>query len=753
MRSKPVLTVRAAASRARKFATRLACVALVFGSTSSAHVRGVPQEAQAPSSYALIDQALAAGRINEETAFKYRVFAAFGDTRLPEQYRGDDGGLEFPASVLLGGRRLQTFSAQTQADLAPFFMPPGEPGSWVTLPTVYPDASPARDDDEQTARGAHGPSSSLAEAGTGAREVEWDTVQAVGGEVKVWAQRRYAGDLAKAQAIARELTSTIWPELVRLFWEPLTDEYSNYSSGGPALDIFLVRPTDRDTTRLRHNWNLTGADWRGAAPWSSRYECDEAAVFLLIKSDGPLGSATSPGMLQVVAHELTHAITARMPLQRDCEHYRWINEATATWAEHWVYPNAQSEHRRAKLFHVEKRRSLDRVDSDRDMYPYGSYLFPLHIMLSGRRERALPEMWRQFEHHGMRAGINAALKTVGTTLDSIYPLFAVQNLNRATANDYRRIDDLPDSPEVRPDSFAVSLRGAPVYEKEIFLGIPYLSTKYVHFGFDASVRTVTFDNTLVPIPYASVWAVEKIKGTWQQPADWTKQHGRTWCRDVPAEDLEELVIVFTNNEWQDTNRKLDPGRHRPVLRGHVTGCVGWTGTSDMTNTIVSSDPALTIVETVRSTMRFEVDPALVVRARPAEQWKVVAGQVSWNVTVTGVCTGSASGGFTITDRGGGEEIATLRIWEDGGRLHHSGGSGPWPGDIPSYTVTCPAATNPAERTPTMMLMAALGWFATDGDRDQVAADGKSFSGDFTSSPAPGAITVRHRYSFRCATGC
>ena len=734
----------------------VACIAvlsLAAGHPGEAHV-ALPAVQQEPTSYALIDQALAAGRIDEETAFKYRVFAAFGDEWLPERYRGDDGGLEFPASVLLGGRRLQTFSAQTQAELAPFFMPPGEPGSWITLPTVYPDASPARNDDERTALGrAHGPSSSVAAAGTGAREVVWDTVPAVGGKVKVWAQRRYTGDLAKAQAIARELTSTIWPELVRLFWEPLSDSTSSYDSGGPALDIFLVRPTDRDTTRLRQRWNLTSADWRGTAPWSSRYECEEAAVFLLIKSDGPLGSATSPGILQIVAHELTHAITARRPLKGECNDYIWIREATATWAEHWVYPNAQSEHRRASHFYVEKRRSLDRVDSDRDLYPYGSYLFPLHIMLRGRRERAIPEMWRQFEHHDMRAGINAALKTVGTTLDTIYPEFAVQNLNRATANDYGRIDDLADSPQVQPDSFAVSLRGVPVYEREIFLGIPYLSTKYVHFGFDASVRSVTFENTLVPIPYASVWGVEKIRGTWQQPADWTKQHAKTWCRDVAAEDVEELVIVFTNNEWRDTNRKLDPGVNRPKLRALVTGCVGWTGTSDMTNTIVSTDPAITIVETVRSTMRFALDSTLLVAGQPPQYWKVVAGQVSWNVEVTGRCTGTASGNFTITDRGPGEEIATLRIWEEDGRLHHAGGIGPWPGDIPRYTVSC-ASGNVGERAPTLLLMAALGWFVTDGDKDQVAADGKSFSGNFTSSPAPGSgITVSHRYSFRCAAGC
>ena len=86
--------------------------------------------------YQLIDDALAAKRINEETAHKYRVFAGFGDSRLPAQYRGRDAGFELPREVLKVGELLTTFSPQTRAELAPFFTRPEEPGSWVTLATV-----------------------------------------------------------------------------------------------------------------------------------------------------------------------------------------------------------------------------------------------------------------------------------------------------------------------------------------------------------------------------------------------------------------------------------------------------------------------------------------------------------------------------------------------------------------------------------------------------------------------------------------
>lgn len=46
--------------------------------------RGTPEPP--PTSYSLIDKAVADRRINAETAHKYRVFAAFGDSVCPRYF-------------------------------------------------------------------------------------------------------------------------------------------------------------------------------------------------------------------------------------------------------------------------------------------------------------------------------------------------------------------------------------------------------------------------------------------------------------------------------------------------------------------------------------------------------------------------------------------------------------------------------------------------------------------------------------------
>jgi hypothetical protein len=271
----------------------------------------------------------------------------------------------------------------------------------------------------------------------------------------------------------------------------------------------------------------------------------------------------------------------------------------------------------------------------------------------------------------------------------------------------------------------------------------YLSTEYVHFTFDASVRTVTFENTLVPISFAGVHGLVKIKGQWKTPDDWTSTSAKTWCRDADTEDLEELIVVFTNKEWQDTMKVVDPGAHRPTVKAYPTGCVGWAGTDSMSQTITSPDPRLTIEESIVSTIRFGVDSSLMLAGQPVEYWKSVGGSISWQVTVSGACSGTAQGSLAIPELND-DHVASLQISSENGRLRHSGSNGPWPGRIPAYKVNCANG-----QTAELVLYGALGFFGTEGE---LSRDGKSFSGNSVSHPSP-AHTVRHRYSFRCATGC
>jgi hypothetical protein len=357
---------------------------------------------------------------------------------------------------------------------------------------------------------------------------------------------------------------------------------------------------------------------------------------------------------------------------------------------------------------------------------------------------ALPAMWLQFESKESLDGIDAGLRTVGKKLEDVFPEFAVANWNRRIAGDYWAKDQLPYS-AATADSIVVTIPANAHYEEKLDLGMPYLSAMNYYFKFDPTVKTVTFENTLRPIKHARVWAIEKIKGQWQKPVDWSQDGGKTWCRGAPGEELDELVVVFSNVQWQDPDLTVDPGPHQPVLSAYASGCGGWIGQDSVT--FIMSDGTNSIIETVVAKLEFEVDSALVRKGMPRIYWKTVGGSITWKATISAPpCSGEGGGTVQIPNSKSNEDhAATLRFTTVNGKLRHSGENGPWPGPTPYYTVNCP------DYSMLMGLMGALGFFVTDGDKDELAPDGKSFSGDHTSG-LPG-MTTQHVYSFRCRYGC
>ncbi|MGH7472304.1 MAG: hypothetical protein ACRENP_30500, partial [Longimicrobiales bacterium] len=505
--------------------------------------------------------------------------------------------------------------------------------------------------------------------------------------------------------------------------------------------VFLVRPgfTDQDAAYNRNNYGTAEA-WHGIAMFADPMKCEEAAFFIMLDSRHPLGSETSPGMLQYLAHELAHAITGRKPLLHSCREYAWATEATATWAEHFVYPKAQSEQSWASFFMRKVDLPLTEDPGTGEAYGYDGYVLPFYLELNGRSQ-AIPTMWERFGTYDLLSGIDAALKGAGPDLQKTFPLFTLHNLNQGSVDQYLKRDTLSSKAEIAHEHevFLAASR-EPSREITIPLGIPYLASKYAHFKFDQPVRTITFDNPLTPLQHASVWIVPKVLGTWEAPIDLSRVPAKTWCRDE-AFDIEELLIVFTNNEWKNQNRTVDSRPDLPKVTAHRVGCMGWVGTSESVTTITGKNSK--IVETISTNIQFAQNRELNTPGQPKEYWRAVNGTIRWQVQATGECSGVAGGDVIIPDIP--DEATTLRIWEEGGKLRHMGANGPWPGDIPRYKVTC------RDGSGELVLTSALGWFVTDGDKDEMDPDGKGFSGDFLGEVPPYSV-VRHIYRFRCAFG-
>src|SRR5688500_10100654 len=82
------------------------------------------REPSGPSSADLILQALDAGDLSAEDAAVYRVFAAFGDDRLPAEFQGDPAGWPDHLATRDAAGLWDSLSAEQRDAIAPYFIPP-----------------------------------------------------------------------------------------------------------------------------------------------------------------------------------------------------------------------------------------------------------------------------------------------------------------------------------------------------------------------------------------------------------------------------------------------------------------------------------------------------------------------------------------------------------------------------------------------------------------------------------------------------
>jgi hypothetical protein len=96
----------------------------------------------------------------------------------------------------------------------------------------------------------------------------------------------------------------------------------------------------------------------------------------------------------------------------------------------------------------------------------------------------------------------------------------------------------------------------------------------------------------------------KIEGKeWEKAEDWTEKEAKYFCRSLPEDRIEELVIVISNHEWQNRNAKLPKWWEdgpAPVVATNI-GCPGWTGSFTATWHDTEDGDVTTVVKVENAT--------------------------------------------------------------------------------------------------------------------------------------------------------
>ncbi len=508
-----------------------------------------------PSSEQLIDRALANGKINAEQALTYRVFAAFGDCRLPAEFRGDDSALESTFVLDEVAAAFKTLSPAGQAMLLPYLREPYAPGGWVEA--------------QQAACGGLTPK-------TTPSDITPITITILGGKVRV---NYLPGDELKANRIANEVASKLYPDLTKLMGEPLP--YDPTLKDPTRLTIDVVKAKLRVVTLFLFDMSLI--------------KCPNYGPAFMVIGELAAQEDVAFGVMDAIVRGYRVATECRFP------EYMWLMKATGMWAVDYEYPQSNWEHQFGEAFLAQPELPLERDAGDWDHRPYGAYLLPFYINHRFKDAEFIHSVWLVAKSKLSLESVDDALSVFGGFKEQ-WPEFVLRNWNQAPYDFYKKEDrlDLPAS------KVSAVVAAFPDRKVEVTtyggrsLAIQPLSAQYFHYTVDDTARTLAFvnglnyklsirewpvvpdfgkvfmlDNAVKPHEGLKIQALLKINGSWEKtPRDWTQRPVLVFCREFPAEHVDELVLIVSNSEYKK-REPIEAEGMPPVIWVSNISCAGW----------------------------------------------------------------------------------------------------------------------------------------------------------------------------------
>ena len=352
--------------------------------STSSTVKVYPANAQSGSS--LIATALAQNKITSEQALMYRVFALFGDARLPAEFDGAPS--QAPDHLLLRevSGRLPTLSPAAQDALAPFLIPPAYAQSWFAQQQSSAAARPlsARKAADVTTNCFF----SQPQLGAERRSTAHFNVHQIFGDTLLQGDDDKPTTETVTDFIVSVVEEIYQSETQLLKRAPLPDTNEPCNGGDGALDIYILPLAGRTK----------------AITFAYANRCEKVPAYIVLNSNElflSFARATVASPLardkkewkSYIAHEFLHAIQFGMDRQAGCDDYKWFDEATAQWVMDHVEPDGNYEdgglgigrsgvaRRNGKFFanylYNDHRVSIENAspESNAELNGYGDYIF------------------------------------------------------------------------------------------------------------------------------------------------------------------------------------------------------------------------------------------------------------------------------------------------------------------------------------------------------------------------------------------
>lgn len=334
-------------------------------------------EAHAPSSRQLIDEALAAGEIDEEASWLYRTWLMFDDQLLPEQYRGAPDPHDTELLVHMP-RLLPDLSQEIRQQIEPYFLRPTDSRSVFNAdgnpPGLRSSSESALVAHPRTQLGATNTNDS---ASTDDRRCQdgWDTVVVPGVHLRVWACRDLDGKqldgTAKLLSTVSGMLAAFAPRMVGDMGSLIPDQPASDPDprSDDRIDIYLAPSRSIAPSREGREREVSETAYAISTP---PYTAKTASGFVVMNQE----LLSDPGLAErALVHELFHVLqythNAFMPS-------RWFFEASAEWSSAYYVRHESRRLHQMRLPSLQNARP-QLLQNPYGLVPYGAYLWPLFM--------------------------------------------------------------------------------------------------------------------------------------------------------------------------------------------------------------------------------------------------------------------------------------------------------------------------------------------------------------------------------------
>lgn len=475
------------------------------------------------TSFDKIDDAFTKGSIDETEAMRLRIIAGFDPGKLSAAYTADAVAerSSLQAADRWLGKNWDSLSADLQEELRPYYVLPDDADSYLGAAA----ARKARITPLNTPTG-------------------WPYIS-----VSIAAQPEATPALAARGARIHYESSSDTAARQQAQWlaEAFEDAY-------PRFVALLNRNVDQDVYVYVHP-RITD---KGVADMRVINGAMRGRIYVRKGMNEQLSKA-------VLAHELFHVFQDYVGLDYSPDDEQWLMEATAAWAEHYIYPDYNTEHEYLPQFFS----NLDQSMISGGSTGYTTYPWFLFVTQMLHYEGYVSDML----HDAVSQTATSAV-TEKPYFEAYFGQYALWNWNQDPARNYRDNPSFPGDPRGGESYDSVLYEQNRQYTGNIFVGP--LAMLYNAMVISDSVDKIKFEFDAPSTAGKRRQALVLINGAWTIE-DWTGITERTFCRNRDEDRVDAVVLIASNagttDDYNENFRVDTRGRCLP----------SWHGTTQVTS--------------------------------------------------------------------------------------------------------------------------------------------------------------------------